>query len=107
MEPNDAGRGEPLHVLLFTTPPKFSPGSFRITPGARVLLSDAEVASALVRHLSGDWGEVDEEDRRENEFSLQMGFRLLSVYHSEKRMTFWLITEADRSGTTILLPEDY
>ena len=108
MEPNDAvTRGEPLHVLLFTTPPKFSPGRFRITPGARELLTEEELAQALVRHLSGDWSDVDENDRQENEFSVRMGLRLLSTSHTGTGAKFWIMTEADRSATVILLPDEY
>lgn len=107
MEPNDAERGEPLHVLLFTTPRKFPPGRFYITPGARDVLTDEELARMLVRHLSGDWGDVDDYDRSENELSLKMGFRLLSAYRSVEGVKFWVITEADRSATTVLLPEEY
>ena len=69
--------------------------------------SDAEVASTLVRYLSGNCGDVDENDRQKNECSLQIGFRVLSVYHSNKRAPFWIITEADRSSTTVLLPAEY
>ena len=61
----------------------------------------------LARHLSGDWGEVCAEDAKENEFSLQHGFRLLSAYRLSDGTKIWIITEADRSATTFLLPEEY
>ena len=61
----------------------------------------------LVRHISGDWGNVDEHDRRENEFSLAHGFRVLSAYTLNSGIKIWIITEADRSATTVLLPEEY
>ena len=61
----------------------------------------------LVRHIAGDWGDVDEDDRRENELSLQHGFRLLSAYTLNSGTKIWIITEADRSVTTVLLPEEY
>lgn len=61
----------------------------------------------IQRHQAGDWGEVSEEDRRENELSLKEGFRLWSVYHSRTGLKFWVITEANRSSTSVLLPEDY
>ncbi len=63
--------------------------------------------AATIRHAAGDWGDVDEHDRRENEQSLDHGFRLFSVYHAADGTKFWIITEADRSATTVLLPEDY
>jgi len=61
----------------------------------------------LSRHTRGDWGDVDELDRRENERSLVHGFRLLSAYTLISGTKIWIITEADRSVTTVLLPEEY
>ena len=87
--------------------PRFSPGQIVITTNAHQTLQPEDIPLALGRHLRGDWGDVDEEDRQENELSLLEGFRLLSVYHDRDGVRFWIITEADRSVTTILLPEDY
>ncbi|GAB5441336.1 MAG: hypothetical protein Fues2KO_16850 [Fuerstiella sp.] len=86
---------------------QFRSGSIFITRNARERLNVDEVRDALSRHLSGDWGDVCDEDRQENELSLREGFRLLSVYHASDGTKFWVITEADRSSTTVLLPEDY
>ncbi len=86
---------------------KFPLGQTVITRTALERLSQADMAGALARHAAGDWGEVDPEDREENELSLREGYRLLSVYRSASGETFWIITEADRSVTTILMPEDY
>jgi len=61
--------------------------------------------NAFQRHLQCDWGDVT--DKRANVQALQTGGRLLSAYHSSEGQEFWIITEADRSATTILLPEDY
>ena len=61
----------------------------------------------LTRHVSGDWGEVGKEDQAENEYSLQHGFRILSSYRTAAGEELWLITEADRSITSLLLPEEY
>jgi len=58
------------------------------------------------RHASGDWGDLDPQDKAENELSLREGFRILSAYELEGTR-YWIITEADRSATTILLPEEY
>lgn len=79
------------------------------TPGAlKALRRSGETALAyFARHMRGDWGEVDEADRAENELSLVHGFRLLSAYHTSAGEKLWVITEADRSATTILLPEEY
>ena len=78
------------------------------TPGALTLLSEAgeDPFCYLSRHASGDWGELDAHDRRENERSLKNGWRVLSSYPVGGRKV-WIITEADRSVTTMLLPEEY
>jgi hypothetical protein len=64
-------------------------------------------AEFLHRHVVCDWGDVDEHDRAENELSVREGFRLLSAYHLRDGTKIWIITEADRSSTTILLPSEY
>jgi hypothetical protein len=61
----------------------------------------------LARHVSGDWGDLDEHDIAENQFSLPQSLRLLSAYHTKAGEKIWVITEADRSSTCILLPEEY
>ena len=86
---------------------RFPSGQIVITTNAQRMLHPEDVQPALARHLRGDWGDCGEEDRQENELSLREGFRLLSVYHDCNRVRFWIISEADRSATTILLPEDY
>ena len=89
--------------------PRFPLGRIVSTPGAlRALEASGESPfDFLYRHASGDWGELDEEDKRENELSLTQGFRLLSAYRLRSDERLWIITEADRSVTTILLPEEY
>lgn len=86
---------------------KFELGTLLITPNAQATVDQADVVEAIQRHAFGDWGELCEEDRLENELSLQEGFRLVSAYASRNGVKFWIITEADRSATTVLLPEDY
>ena len=86
---------------------KFPLGRLVATPNALENIPNPEILSALQRHLTGDWGDMDEHDREENELCLKEGFRLLSVYRSARGVKFWIITEADRSRTTVLLPEDY
>jgi hypothetical protein len=61
----------------------------------------------LFRHVSGDWGELDDNDVRENELSVQYGWRVLSAYTLKNGTKIWCITEADRSSTCILLPSEY
>jgi hypothetical protein len=79
------------------------------TPGALTALEDAGQSPSefLLRHESGDWGDVCPEDWEENELSMREGFRLLSSYHLATGTKIWVITEWDRSVTTILLPEEY
>ena len=86
---------------------KFCLGNIFATPGVLAAIPHDEVIRALARHQSGDWGDVDAEDRAENEYSLGRRLRLLSAYHSRMGVKFWIITEADRSSTTILLPDEY
>lgn len=86
---------------------KFPLGQTVITPNAQARIPAHEVLNALQRHNRGDWGDVGEDDRKENEFSLVEGYRLFSVYHAADGVKFWIITEADRSITTVLMPEDY
>jgi hypothetical protein len=89
--------------------PLFCPGRIVATPGALALLEQANKSPSkfLSRHLRGDWGELCQEDKAENELSLKHGFRLLSSYPITDNDTLWIITEADRSVTTLLLPSEY
>lgn len=82
-------------------------GKTVITAGALEVLSDMDINTALARHQSGDWGEVTKADQRANDRALKNGGRILSAYTSADGTRFWIITEADRSYTTVLLPEDY
>ena len=66
-----------------------------------------ELQSLIARHASGDWGDLDEEDKQENHLSLQRGFRVFSAYITNSGIQVWIITEADRTVTTALLPQDY
>ena len=79
------------------------------TPGAlRALEAAKESADEfLARHMAGDWGELGQTDCDENELSLREGFRILSAYTLRTGVKIWIITEADRSATTLLLPEEY
>ena len=96
---NTQRRKRPLFVL----------GQVVATPGALAALEEAGQTPAefLDRHRIGDWGELGEEDKQENELSVQKGFRILSAYILNTGVKIWLITEADRSATTFLLPEEY
>lgn len=85
----------------------FELGRLLITPAAQAALPPNEVQQSLNRHVAGDWGDLDTADQEENELSLREGFRLFSKYRAGNGIVFYIITEADRSATTILLPEDY
>ena len=85
----------------------FALGSVVITPNALGQLTPADAQLGLQRHQAGDWGDLGEEDWKENDDALRKGLRLLSSYRSSGGATFWIITEADRSATTLLMPDDY
>ena len=88
---------------------KFEPGQIVATPGALEAFraSGDDPLPFLQRHLAGDWGDLSEEDRRENELSVEHGWRLLSAYTLSKGTKIWVINEADRSSTCFLLPSEY
>ena len=88
---------------------KFQPGTVVATPGAVEALAESgqDAGFFLDKHLSGDWGEVDAGDQMANDQALLDGSRLLSSYRTLKGVVIWVLTEADRSSTCILLPEDY
>ena len=87
----------------------FPLGQIVTTPGALEALEHAGQGAHefLTRHVSGDWGTLDADDRRENDVSLRAGFRLLSAYYLTTGEKLWIITEADRSATTLLRPSEY
>ncbi len=88
-------------------PLAFALGKLLMTPGVQREVPPSEMTQALRRHARGDWGELDDEDRRANDEALKDGTRLLSSYRTKAGVKFWIITEADRSATTVLLPEEY
>jgi|SRR5579872_2507193 len=98
-------------MIAFADKPnsRFSLGRCLATPAAAEAMEAAGQVPAdfINRHVHGDWGDLDGEDREANEDALVHGGRVFSVYHTRKGVTLWIITEADRSATTILLPEEY
>jgi hypothetical protein len=86
---------------------RFALGRTVVTANAMSKLSDEDIQSALSRHHIGDWGDLDSHDRQANETALKDGSRLLSAYRTQYGEKFWIITEADRSMTTVLMPQDY
>lgn len=89
--------------------PKFALGRIVATPGALAAFARTEQSplAFVCRHVDGDWGELDDHDRNENDFSVENGLRILSAYRLNDETKIWVITEADRSVTTLLLPEEY
>jgi len=90
-------------------PGKFPLGRILMTTGASEALLTAQHVPPefLLRHQHGDWGDLCAEDSRENERSLRVGSRLLSSYRTRTEDKLWVITEWDRSATTLLLPAEY
>ncbi len=88
---------------------RFPLGRVVATPGALRALEKAEQLPAefLDRHVNGDWGDVSEADKQENEVSIEQRFRILSVYTTSAGDRIWILTEADRSVTTMLLSSEY
>lgn len=82
-------------------------GQAVITRNAMESLHPEDVLGAMRKHAAGDWGDCCPEDWEANNQALRDGSRLFSVYHDRTGAKFWIITEADRSATTVLLPEDY
>jgi hypothetical protein len=95
--------------MTMTTTAQFPLGQVVATPGALEALMRTKTLPVhlLARHQAGDWGDVDAEDAAENELSVREDFRILSTYHLLDGTKLWVITEADRSATTLLLPSEY
>lgn len=99
---NNSSNNSNLYIPLFTL------GKIVATPAARDALDTLNYSplDLLRRHMSGDWGEMDNEDQQANREAVVLGSRVFSAYTIEETK-FWVITEADRSATTILLPREY
>ena len=105
--PGDAFHDAALPGRSCGAGPKFALGHTVITAAAAAVLPDHEIRAALARHVRGDWGNLGAEDWASNNRALVEGNRLLSAYCSRGGIRFWIISEGDRSITTVLLPEDY
>lgn len=86
---------------------KFSCGEVVVTRSAMNAVPQLVMIAALARHLNGDWGELSPSDKAVNNQALRDGGRLISAYHAPDGTKFWIVTEADRSFTTCLLPDEY
>lgn len=96
-------------VVIEVIPAKFPPGQIVMTPGAveAFATNEQQPMDFIRRHLMGDWGEVDDQDRAANDWALISERRILSAYSLKDGTKFWIISEADRSSSCILLPEEY
>lgn len=88
---------------------RFNLGHVVATPGSLEALREigANPLALVERHHQGDWGDLGEDDKRENEFSVDKYLRIFSAYQLTDSLRVWVITEADRSATTVLLPSEY
>ncbi|PWU19905.1 MAG: hypothetical protein C5B50_05595 [Verrucomicrobia bacterium] len=87
--------------------PRFAFGRLCVTEGVAKSVPADEILKAVQRHAAGDWGVLDQADWQRNDKALRDGERLFSKYESSTGKKFWVITEADRRVTTVLLPADY
>lgn len=94
-----SGRSIPIAI--------FRLGRIHATPRALTSLNQEDISLGIQRHQAGDWGDLSEEDRLANDRALMACGRLFSSFKASNGTKFWIITEADRSATTVLLPEDY
>ena len=90
----------------------FVSGCVYLTRGVNDLVAESSafaefVSNAFKRHIQGDWGDLPQGDRESNDQAVMDGSRLLSAYVKEGQPKIWIITEADRSATTILFPDEY
>ena len=88
-------------------PVRFPMGRVVATPNVLKAVSKAEIFAALQRHQNCDWGDVSPDDKKTNDNAIRNKDRLFSAYHGKDGTKFWIITEWDRSATTVLLPEEY
>ena len=94
---------------MHTKHPLFPLGDLYSTPGALAAVEEAKSTALdlVARHVTGDWSEMVEEDQQANESAIAVGGRIFSAYHLSTGVKLWIITEADRSATTLLLPDEY
>jgi hypothetical protein len=94
-------------VIAFDCGPKFSVGEIHVTPGAAAKLLPQDIDDALRRHGRGDRGEVGADGKQDNDARVEQGGTIASIYTSSTGVQFYVLTEADRSVTTVLLPQEY
>ncbi len=96
-----------MTIVLNRVAIKFDIGRVMLTHGAFERVHQEDLFDSFLRHIEGDWGELCDEDRHANELACEFGGRIMSRYSDRNEIWFWIITEADRSATTLLLPNEY
>ena len=106
---NPYSNHQPSIINLRPTKPLFALGKLVATPGAVEMLKAHQLSpfDFISRHWQGDWGDLDREDVQANQAALRYGTRLMSCYRINDDTRLWIMTECDRSATTLLLPEEY
>ena len=94
----------PKEATMTIHRPKFDIGELIILPGAKSILHTYDILDSLVRHVKGNWGDSSAEQRQENDFAINRELRIVAFHHDRNNVKFMVITEADRSKTTVLLP---
>ena len=96
-------------LLLIASKPLFSLGKVLLTSATNAMFCEGslDVSELINRHVSGDWSDMCDDDIESNKDAIANGFRVFSSYKLSESQNIWIITEADRSITTILLPDEY
>jgi len=94
-------------VIAFDAGPKFSLGEIHVTSGAAAKLLSQDIDAAVRRHSRGDWGEIRADGQEDNDRRLEHGGTIASIYTSSTGIRFYVLTEADRTVTTVLLPDEF
>ena len=96
-----------MKTVLHRVAIKFDIGRAVATHGVIERVNESDLFDSFLRHIGGDWGELCDQDRQANDLACQVGARITSRYSDRNHTWFWIITEADRSATTLLLPNEY
>jgi hypothetical protein len=104
---SDQSSGAPNASIPTPHPNAIAPTPLYMTSGARDNVHPEDLLLCIARHFAGDWGDLCPEDRQENVIAVRERLRVFSVYHDRQGVKFYIISEADRSATTCLLPQEY
>ena len=96
-----------MTIVLQRVAVKFDIGRVVATHGVIERVEESDLFDSFLRHIGGDWGELGDQDYQANDLACEVGGRIMSRYSDRNNVSFWIITEADRSATTLLLPNEY